>query len=222
MWESPLPIDFHKQWWGMLIRLGDWVPLCMRVPHGESLNGILATVCFTISLSPPLSVSCSLSVSLSPCLFLCSSLSLSLSTFVLVSLCFSLSFSLSLSFYVCLSLSLSLSLSPFLSLSHTHTHTPSWNASALNVGGDWQRRSNHAKCMVSVTKRTVPRRDSSAAVRRSQVGLSRERLTSRGGSSLKEEKENITTPSLFSRLPWLGENHRLLAFTVWFCGLIEG
>ena len=177
---------------------------------------------YHLALSTSLCLLLSICVSLSPCLFLCFSLSPCQPLFWSLSASPCLSPSPSLFLYLSLSLLVSVSLSPFLSLSHTHTHTPSWNASSLNVGGDWQRRSNHAKCMVSVTKHTVPRRDSSTAVQRSQVGLSRERLTSRGGSSLKEEKENITTPSLFSRLPWLGENHRLLAFTVWFCGLIEG
>ena len=134
---------------------------------------------YNLSLSTSLCLF--LSVSLSPCLFLCFSLSL------LVNLCFGLSLLLlvflPLPLFLCLSVSLSpclcLSLSLSLSLSHTHTHTPSWNAS-LNVGGDWQRRSNHAECMVSVTKRTVPRKDRSAAVQRSQVGLSRETSQARG------------------------------------------
>ena len=193
----------------MLIRLGDWAAFVHESPAGCELKWDQGhSPLYKLSLSP-LSVSLSLSVSLPPCLFL---VSLPLSP------CQPWFPSLSASPCLCLSLCLSVSLP----LSLTYTHTPSWNASSLDVGGDWQRRLNHAKCMVSVTKRRAPRKDRTTAVQWSEAGLSREGLTSWGRSSRKEEKENITTPSLFSRLPWLGENHRLLAFTVWFCGLIEG
>ena len=58
-----------------------------------------------------------------------------------------------------LSLSLSLSLSP-----------PRNDSSSRRVGGDWQRRFNHSKHMVSVTKHTVPRKDRTTAVQWSDQG----------------------------------------------------
>lgn len=47
---------------------------------------------------------------------------------------------------------------------------PRNDSSSRRVGGDWQRRFNHSKHMVSVTKHTVPRKDRTTAVQWSDQG----------------------------------------------------
>lgn len=106
-------------------------------------------------------------------------------------------------------------------VSHVHTHSPPWNGSSFRrVAGDWQRSFNHSWVPGVRDKAhdTYKRQNPLLCSSQNQTWPRKDWLHE---EIPKKKKKTITAPFAFSS-PFLGENHSLPVFTVWFCGLIEG